>query len=438
MLPVNDERLDEFISELSLNEKAVMAAFLNMGVGIKPLELLGQKLPDEILSPDELEIFYDLSSEDAPAQSGMRPSTVMIMKATRLCNLRCTYCHSWKAGPNQVMEFSVLVKAIRDSLLSPSTRHVEFVWHGGEVTLLSISFYRKALWLQQQFKKPGLIISNSIQTNGTLLSQEWLSFLKLYGINVGVSLDGPPLIHDKRRVDAKGNGTFCKVREGIDGLKAMKINYGVLMVVDEETVKMGAKEVLEYLLELDVSGVGLLNAIPENTSPDSMPTGNYLEWPRFVIFLRDLFRIWWPQYKDRIAIRELSSLAGKITDPSTKRNICNFAGNCMGQFLTIDPNGDVSACDKYIGDSSFLFGNLMQCNLSEMLIDSHHLNIVKTENANAVSKMQACSWFPVCNGGCPHDRRLNEFYVESHNQGCCGLSLLLDEMEKSVLLECGM
>ena len=104
--------------------------------------------PDEILAPRELEIFLRLRESkdvDLAASCALRPSMVLIMKATRLCNLRCTYCHSWKKGPNQVMGFEVLAKTTRDALQRPEVRHVNFVWHGGEVTLLPIGFFKKAL-----------------------------------------------------------------------------------------------------------------------------------------------------------------------------------------------------------------------------------------------------------------------------------------------------
>jgi uncharacterized protein len=125
-----NEILSKFTATLSSREKAVMSNLLDIGLGDGPLKVLGTKLPDEILTLDEIEIYNNLCSEPLSIATSMRSYTVMVMKATRLCNLRCNYCHSWREGANQTMDFSVLARAIRDSLLASATRHVEFVWHG--------------------------------------------------------------------------------------------------------------------------------------------------------------------------------------------------------------------------------------------------------------------------------------------------------------------
>ena len=98
-------------------------------------------------------MYERLRDEPDPDAGGQAVLTV-IMKATRLCNLRCTYCHSWRSGPNQKMTFDVLAHSIHGALRDPSVGYVDFVWHGGEVTVLPVEFYRKALWLQERFRRP--------------------------------------------------------------------------------------------------------------------------------------------------------------------------------------------------------------------------------------------------------------------------------------------
>src|SRR4029077_20302558 len=120
--------------------------------------------PASVLTPAEVADYEALSAEPDPEPPG-GVAVTMIMKATRLCNLRCTYCHSWREGPNETMTFPVLARATRDALRDPSARSIDFVWHGGEATLLPLSFYRKALWLQQRFRRPGQSVHNNLQTN---------------------------------------------------------------------------------------------------------------------------------------------------------------------------------------------------------------------------------------------------------------------------------
>ena len=100
----------------------------------------------------------------------------------------------------------------------------------------------------------------------------------------------------------------------------------------------------------------------------------------------------------------------------------------MGQFVTIEPNGTVSACDKYIGDRQFEFGNLLTANLNEVLAGSKNLARARASGASEVSRMNACKYYAICRGGCPHDRRLNRIYQGGWDGHCCGLADLLDEI----------
>jgi uncharacterized protein len=425
--------LDKLLSieaKLSPPERSALHALLPREL-LKPnatsLEFLFAA-PHEILSAHELEIFLRLQESndvDFAASCALRPSMVVVMKATRLCNLRCTYCHSWKEGPNQIMGFEVLAKATRDALQRPEVRRVNFVWHGGEVTLLPIGFFKKALWLQRMFKSEGQVLNNSIQTNATRLNDEWISFFASTNFHVGVSIDGPPEIHDRRRKTVNGRPTWEQVRAGIAQLQQANVSCGVLVVVDREIVQLGADRLLDCLLELKVTGAGLLNVLPSND--EEQPTGNsYLPWSEYVMFLREMFRCWWPTHRHEIDIRDLSALINNLSGRAP--NLCLYAGDCMGEFLTIEPNGTVSACDKYIGDRQFEFGNLLVADLNEVLAASKNLAHARASTVSEVSFMSDCKYHAVCRGGCPHDRRLNRIYQLGWDGHCCGLVDLLDEI----------
>src|SRR5882762_2517916 len=100
----------------------------------------------------------------------------LIVKGTRLCNLRCSYCHDWSAGRDQTMPFTVMAQLMANALRDERHDKVTFIWHGGETTLLPITFYEKAVYMQSQFQRHGQLISNGIQTNGTRLTREWARF----------------------------------------------------------------------------------------------------------------------------------------------------------------------------------------------------------------------------------------------------------------------
>lgn len=408
------ELLDAFGATLTPDEQDALRVLLRRAAGIT-----------SVLSAEEAEEYERLRAAPDPAPGGV-PVLTVIMKATRLCNLRCTYCHSWRTGPDQTMTFPVLARTIHGALRDPSVRFVDFVWHGGEATILPVSFYGKALWLQERFRRPDQTISNTVQTNGTRLTDEWLTFLREHDIGVGVSLDGPAEIHDARRVDAAGRPTSARVREGLERLRAAGISrWGTLMVVDELVCAAGARRLLEYLTEIDVKRVALLNVLPENTAPGTPEAGAYLPFPRFVEFLRELFHEWQGEFRDRIVIRELADLAGQLAGDDPQ--ICVFAGECFGAYLTVEPTGEVAACDKYIDDSAYRFGHVLEAGLTGSQL-SERLAAVREENRSAVERMRACRWFSVCHGGCPHDRYTGERRLPGYDGRCCGLSPLLDDM----------
>jgi uncharacterized protein len=207
---------------------------------------------------------------------------------------------------------------------------------------------------------------------------------------------------------------------------------GALMVVDEEICAAGARRVLEYLVETGVGRVALLNVLPENTAPGAPLRGDYLPFPRFVDFLRELFHVWWPEYRNRISVRELADLTGQLTGGAPQ--ICVFAGECFGAYLTVEPTGEVSACDKYIDDHTYRFGDVLTTGLTGARL-SDELARVRRENALAVERMQDCRWFGVCHGGCPHDRYTAERRVPGYAGRCCGLAPLLEDMAASLAEE---
>lgn len=421
--------LETFAGSLTAGERRALSALLVAGTRNPALAALAAEPPAAVLAPQEIETFERLSAAPAPAHHDLRHNLVLVMKATRLCNLRCTYCRFWSDEPNQLMTFDVLARTTWGALSAPGVDVVDFAWHGGETTLVPTSFYRKALWLQERFRRPGQTVTNSVQTNGTNLTPAWLDFLKRYRISVGVSLDGPPEVHDRRRVDIAGRPTAARAREGLQRLREHGIGHGVLMVIDDDVMALGAERLLAYLLEIGVEQAALLNVLPDNDPPAEPGGEPYFGFPRFVEFLRDLFAAWWPHHADRIAFRELCDLMRKIE--GKKGQICVFDGNCMGGFLTIEPGGDVAACDKFRGDQAYQFGNVLESGLAA-LSTSPRLSHADAETAAGIEGTSRCRWFDVCQGGCPHDRYLRGRKAVAYDESCCGLAPLLSDIAEAL------
>ena len=376
----------------------------------------------------EQELIRQFADAPAPTSKSVRAQTVIILKATRLCNLRCTYCNSWRDGPDNIMPFCVLAKLTRDVLRAPGIRKVDFVWHGGEVTLLPIKYIKRALWLQQYFSRPETQIGNSIQTNATRLTDEWIELFQEYGFSIGVSIDGPSEYHDARRLTVSGKGSWQDVSKGINRLKQANMSFGALAVVDECVVHCGAKRYLQYLVDVGVRAVALLNALPPNAGEQEGKT--YFPLPSYTEFLRELFAVWWNHFRHIIVIRELEALVESVTTGYTP--LCVFRENCMGQYLTIEPNGEVSACDKYVGDPNYIFGSLESHTLSELLETSMLLDEARKQVDKSKEAMTECVNYKYCTGGCPHDTRLTMQFNPGASLACCGLSHLIEDIRTAV------
>ncbi len=426
--------IEQFAETLSTEEFELLGRYLDAFNDSLKITALSEIPPEKYLKDlNERVLFLKHAAGLIPPEKLLKSSITIVLKATRLCNLRCVYCHSWRSGPNQVMKFDVVLQTMYKTIISAdSSARIDFVWHGGETTLLTKEFFEKTLWIQQQFKKPGQRITNAIQTNGTLLNDDWVKFFKDYHFSVGVSLDGPPEINDKRRVDKKGRPTSHLIRNSIQKLRDAELPVGVLMVLDREVANYGAKNLLDYFVNLDVSSVALLNAIPENTEPGAPVKGSYYSWSEYIHFMADLFEIWYDGYQDKVAIREFDSLLNKLTERA-KTAICIFAGQCMGYYLTVEPNGDVSACDKYIEDKEHQFGNIKNFDtLSDLLKASDKLKKARSEHRQLLSNTNNCKWYFACKGGCPHDYRLNLQHTEGFSENCCGFAPLLERINTTI------
>lgn len=352
-------------------------------------------------------------------------SLYIILKATRLCNLRCSYCNAWREGPNQVLSFEILADLIKQAMHLPGVRWLHIIWHGGETTMLAQRYFERAIWLQEHFRTDGRKVEHSIQSNATRIDDKWARFFRAAGISVGVSLDLDPVRHDEARVFREGHGSYAATIDGISALKRNGVPFGVLAVIDDDMLRLGADEMLQRIADYGIQSVGLLNCLPPN---DASKGADYLPWQRYVAFLRDVFAIWNERYAQSFVIRELHSLLGIVEGLNSR--LCIFQGGCMGQYLTIEPDGRVSACDKYVGDASHCFGNLNHNSLSEMLSASPALALAREAADQSLQKFQACRNYVFCRGGCPHDARLNALH--GANDDCCGLDPLIEDIKAVV------
>ncbi|CNH84178.1 putative heme-binding protein [Yersinia massiliensis] len=388
--------------------------------------LIGRIPAEDLLTSDELDTYNQEIDRELLVKEINAEKLVIVLKATRLCNLRCTYCHSWAEGPNQTVSFDTLVRVVRKILAIPNISRFEFVWHGGEITLLKPLFFKKLIWLQQQFKRPEQYITNTMQSNLVNISDEWLTFIKGISMNVGISLDGIPTINDKRRIDYRGRGTSERVAKGIKKLLKYQILYGALIVVDREVYQTDKTEMLDYFISIELTNIEFLNIVPDNRLVSGQDIGNdFISYDEFIYFLSSLFNVWITGYREKIRISVFEGFIRVLKNPDKELSACYWSGNCSQEIITLEPNGDVSPCDKYVGDANSIYGSLLYDDLADLLAFSSHNRQAINEEITATEKMSHCEWFSICHGGCPHDRVINRRHTEGYDDTCCGTGKLL-------------
>ena len=385
-------------------------------------------LDTEVSETDRAEVLARLRrGREAQSQGGRAPighHAEVTVKATRLCNLRCTYCGDWRSGPGQVMSDEV-VEALTVKALA-AHRSIRFGWHGGEPLVLPIAFYERALELQRRHRTPGQQITNGIQTNAVLMTDEWARFIATHEISVGVSIDGPRDIHDSVRRSRSGGPTFDAVLAGLERLRANDVPYGALVTVDRSMLAMEPGEVLDFLWSLRAEGVGFNAARPaHHAEPD--PSATFIDQAQMNRFLIAL-----DQEQNRrgrwLPVREIESVRARLRAATTIS--CQLAGDCVGTFFVVEPNGDIAHCARFLDDEAYTFGNIVRHDF-DRIRRSVRLLERRREARSAAEDRQQCPSFEFCQGGCPHERVVSQRHAPHHDPGCCGRTELIDHLRRA-------
>jgi uncharacterized protein len=346
-----------------------------------------------------------------------------------ICNLYCRYCFYtekkslFPEKKNFRMSDEVLEAFIHEYIKSQQTPEVQFVWQGGEPTLIGLDFYQKVIYLQRKFAG-GKRIVNSLQTNGILLNDEWCKFLKENNFLVGISLDGPEDLHDNYRVDVNGKGTLSRVVDAIALLKSYEISYNVLVCVTKESSKQ-PMQVYSFLKELGVQYIqftpvveripdsteaerGLSHAAPqteESKDYKSLVTDFSVEPGVYGSFLIKIFDEWVRKDVGSIYIMNFEwALESWLGLPST---VCIFSKQC-GKALAIEHNGDLYSCDHYVYPR-YRLGNILNDNLKKTIESSRQIAFGQNKEKSLPEICKNCDVNFACNGECPRHRFVNTY-----------------------------
>ena len=331
----------------------------------------------------------------------------IVVKLTRNCNFRCEYCHDL-AFDSQPMSFETLAYTIQRMLSWKDESAFRFIWHGGEPLLRGHDFFLKILALQEKFRREGQKIQNNIQTNGYLIDNKFIDLFDQYGVTMGVSLDGPSFIHDAQRRNTAGEPTFDSVMQAIRRLQARNIPFGALSVLTSRSLATPPKKFLKFYQENGINNVGFLPVRSSNAlEGESLPAEEY------AAYITRMFDEWLRLDDPNLRIREFSDwIALSLGLPGI---LCSSNGGCAGTTFSVDLDGSIYCCDKFVNTNGFCYGNIKELNFNRLKQSEEFLGICAKAKRLA-SKCQNCQWNRFCAGGCMHDNYLME--VEQVNEPC--------------------
>ena len=335
-----------------------------------------------------------------------REFQVFAKPAGSVCNLRCRYCYYLKKedlyrnGKPFHMPDDILEQYIVQHINASVTPVVGFSWHGGEPTVLGLDYFRKIVALQRMHQPVGRQIRNGIQTNGTLLDEDWCHFLAAEGFGVGLSLDGPKELHDIYRVSKKQEPTHERTMHGYALLQRHRIPFDILCVVHDRNVRHPT-EVYRFFKQIGARYLGFLPLVEfqpngRNVSDRTVPA------EAFGDFLCTIFDEWLSQDIGRVKVQIFEEAIGSAFGQD--HALCIFRKTC-GDIPVIEHNGDVFACDHFV-DTEHRLGNIQKTPLVALLEDPAQRAFGQAKLDGLPVFCKNCEVLAMCNGGCPKDRFL--------------------------------
>ena len=351
-----------------------------------------------------------------------KPLYVLAKPVGASCNLRCKYCyyleksHLYRNAPVRVMSDELLERFVQEYIQAQTMSQVLFTWHGGEPLMRPLSFYRKAVALQERYAF-GRQIDNTIQTNGTLLTDEWCEFFKEHNWLVGISIDGPQEFHDEYRRTASDKPSWQKVMRGIRLLRKHGVEWNAMAVVND----FNAGYPLEFYHFFKEMGAKYIQFAPVVERMAAHSDGRHLatlvdqecpvadfsvspaQWGDFLCAIFDE----WVRHDVGQTYVEIfdCTLANWVGE---RPGICVYAKEC-GHAGVMEFNGDVYSCDHFVFPE-YKLGNIRDRTLIEMLYGEQQRQFSCLKHASLPKQCKECEWEFACHGECPKNRFVNDRY----------------------------
>jgi len=324
-----------------------------------------------------------------------------------VCNLDCRYCYYlekqqlYPKGASFRMDDALLEEYIAQHIDASPGPDVNFSWHGGEPTVLGLDYFRTIVGLQRKYQLPGWRITNGVQTNGTLLDEEWCRFFSAEHFRVGLSLDGPWELHDRYRVTKGQRPTHREVMRGFRLLRRHRVPSDILCVVHDQNVQHPA-QIYRFFREIGAHYIGFLPVVEPAPDADRGVSPQTVPAEAFGEFLCTIFDEWARRDVGRISVQIFEEAFRPAR--GLEHSLCVFRKTC-GEIPVVEHNGDFFSCDHFV-DEQHRLGNIHETALVELLESPAQRTFGQAKLDGLPRYCRTCEVRPMCNGGCPKDRFL--------------------------------
>ena len=383
----------------------------------------------------------------------------MVKPSGAECNIDCTYCfylHKSELLHHRAqarMSDETLEQHVRQYIEAQTGDEVIFSWQGGEPTLMGLPFFEKVVALQAKYQKPGQRIENDLQTNGLLLDERWITFLKAHGFHVGLSIDGPRDIHDRFRITKNGKPTFDLVIAAARMLREAEIPFAALCVVNRENA-LHPRQVYRFLVDevgarrvqftpaveprqFETDAPALMKSPPREDDPRARPghaesivtdwSVDPVDYGRFLCavwdewFATDIGRVHVNLFETAVA-----QAAGMPAQTCTQAEFC-------GKALAVEHDGEVYSCDHFVY-REFRIGNIGNTHLGNLAFSPAQQQFGRAKSVTLPKKCRDCVYLRLCYGECPKNRIIRTRAGEPGlNYLCSGLYAFYDHIGPDVV-----
>ncbi len=355
-------------------------------------------------------------ADGAPVMPDPRPLSapgsfhVLAKPTGPICNLDCEYCfflskESLYPGDRFRMADDLLETYLRQLLESQSSvPEVTIAWQGGEPTLMGVDFFRRAVGLAERHRRPGQRLHHTMQTNGTLLTDEWCELLAANEFLVGISIDGPPAAHDRYRVDKRGNPTSDKVRRGLELLKKHHVAFNILCTVHAANQDQPLEVYRYFREELGARHIQFIPIVERDNDTGFQEgdrvTGRSVDPEKWGRFLIAVFDEWVRRDVGTVFVSHFdAALASWL---GIQPALCIFNETC-GNAVALEHNGDLYSCDHFV-EPNFLLGNIHRTHMVELLASPRQRAFGDAKRDTLPQYCRSCEVRFACHGECPKNR----------------------------------